>query len=141
MILRTPFRWAKHWTLGGLVIGILMMLTKTPPYAESGGSAGDILDYAAWIPVAGVVGLLAGLVIGFVYAGLMALTRTRRQPYEARPSAFARLMPRVLCAAVAGFVVTAPLLGPAGALIFAGFAVCTALIMTVRDAGRAATRQ
>ena len=41
MILRTPFRWAKHWTLGGLVIGILMMLTKTPPYAESGGSAGE----------------------------------------------------------------------------------------------------
>ena len=141
MILRTPFRWAKHWTLGGLAIGILMMLTKTPPYAESGGSAGDILDYAAWIPVAGVVGLLAGLVIGFVYAGLMALTRTRRQPYEARPSGFARLMPRVLCAAVAGFVVTVPLLGPSGALIFAGFAVCTALVMTVRDAGRAAKRQ
>ena len=132
-ILHVTVRWAKAWGIGGLVIGILMMLGKTAPFAESGGHPGSVWSYSGWVPAALVFGAVAGLAIGFVYAGLLALTENWRTPYESRPSGVSRYLPKVLCGAAAGMIVTVPPLGSRGALVFAALAAGSAWAMAVAD--------
>jgi hypothetical protein len=50
-----------------LVLGVLLMLDKTPPFAESGGRPGSVLSYFFWVPTLGIGGAAAGLGIGVVY--------------------------------------------------------------------------
>jgi hypothetical protein len=132
-ILQVTLRWVKAWGIGGLVIGILMMLGKTAPFAESGGRPGSIWSYSGWVPAATIFGAVAGLAIGFVYGVLLALTETWRQPYESQPSGAGRYIPRVLCGAAAGMIVTVPPLGSRGALIFAALAAASVLAMAALD--------
>jgi hypothetical protein len=132
-ILRITVRWMKAWGIGGLVVGILMMLGKTAPFAESGSHSGSVWSYGAWVPAATVFGAAGGLAIGFVYGVLLTLTENWRRPYESQPSAAGRYIPRVLCGAVAGMILTVPPLGSRGALLFAALAGGTACAMTALD--------
>jgi hypothetical protein len=132
-IFRITLRWLTAWGIGGLVVGILMMLGKTAPFAESGGHSGSVWSYSAWVPAAAVFGVVAGLAIGFVYGCLLALTENWRRPYESQPSGAGRYIPRVLCGAAAGMIVTVPPFGSRGALIFAALAAGSALAMVALD--------
>ena len=114
--LGTVLRWTGGWACLGLVVGLLLMLGRTPPFAESGRKPDDVGFYSFWIPVAGVGGAVFGLALGAVFACLMAVSRRWRDEWEAGPDSVMRHVPRLLCGAAAGCIVGA-IGGPAGAVI------------------------
>ena len=76
---------------------------------------------------------MAGLAISFVYGGVLALTEDWRRSYESKLSGAGRYIPRVLCGAIAGLIVTVPPFGARGALIFAALAAGSAWAMAAAD--------
>jgi hypothetical protein len=64
---RIWWRWTRYWTLAALVLGVIPLLLKAEPMAESGGHSRDFQDYLFWLPVMGVVGLVAGAVTSTVF--------------------------------------------------------------------------
>jgi len=108
-----------------------MMLTRAPPFAESGHASGSVFGYAGWVPAGLVVGMLGGLAVGFAYALLAAISEGWRVPYESRSSPLAKFGPRTVCGAIAGLTVGL-LTGP-GAIGVAVAGAITALVLAVRD--------
>jgi len=125
-VFRVALRWAAAWAAVGLVLGILLMLGKAPPFAESGAKPDSILGYIFWVPALGGGAAAAGLGIGLIFTGLMALTTGWRESLEDTPGAMAQLGPDVACGAVAGLTAGLLVGGFTGALFFgtlgAGFA-------------------
>jgi hypothetical protein len=115
---RVALRWAAAWGVVGLVLGTLLMLGKAPPFAESGVHSDNILSYSFWVPTLGVGAAGAGLAIGLVFAGLMALTSEWRDSLEGT-DLMITLGPDVLCGLVAGLIPGFLVGGWAGALFFA----------------------
>jgi hypothetical protein len=69
-------RWTMNWTWAWLIVGVLAMLTRAAPFAESGGTPGDVWDYAGWVPISGLVGIVGGLVTSCAFAlAFLALER------------------------------------------------------------------
>ena len=69
-------RWTRNWTYAWLIVGVLAMLTRAAPFAESGGTPGDVWDYAGWVPISGLVGIVGGLVTSCAFAmAFVALER------------------------------------------------------------------
>ena len=103
-VFRVALRWAAAWAAVGFVLGILLMLGKAPPFAESGAKPDSILGYIFWVPALGGGAAAAGLGIGLIFTGLMALTTEWRESLEDTPGAMAQLGPDVACGAVAGLL-------------------------------------
>ena len=121
------------WALVGLVAGILLMLGKALPIAESGVKPDNLSFYAIWIPVMGGGASAFGFILGLVFASCMALTERWRASVEARPSVVARYGPRMLCGAIAGGIIGLPLTHDANALIFVGLGLCSAAVSSVMN--------
>jgi hypothetical protein len=125
-VVRVALRWAAAWAGVGLVLGILLMLGKAPPFAESGARPDSVFGYIFWVPALGGGAAAAGLGVGLLFAGLMALTAEFRESLEDTPGAMTKLGPDVACGAVAGLVAGLLVGGLTGALFFgalgAGFA-------------------
>jgi len=132
-VFRVALLWAAAWAAVGLVLGILLMLGKAPPFAESGAKPDSILGYIFWVPALGGGAAAAGLGIGLIFTGLMALTTEWRESLEDTPGMMARLGPDVLCGAVAGLIAGLLVGGSTGAFFFATLGVCSAAIMKWRS--------
>jgi hypothetical protein len=100
-ILWLALRWGGGWALAGLVVGILLMLGRAAPFAESGSNSASISTYAIWVP--GTTGVAAGFgfVLGLVFASLMALTEW----FGGGPVSATRFTPNLLCGAAAGALI------------------------------------
>ena len=127
-ILRVTLRWSIAWTILGTIAGVLMMLGRVPPIAESGAKPSELSFYAFWIPILGVAAGAFGFALGLVFSTLMALSAKWRTSVEARPDIFGRYGPRVLCGAAAGGLVALPLFHDANALFFAGLGFLSATV-------------
>jgi hypothetical protein len=56
------WRWTRNWTIAWLIVGVLLMLSRAAPFAESGDSfSGPLMSYVFWVPLGGLVGVLGGL--------------------------------------------------------------------------------
>ena len=62
--LATIARWTLRFTAFGTAFGVLLMLTKTPIMAESGGKPDDVLKYSFWVPMTAVFGSVLGAGFG-----------------------------------------------------------------------------
>jgi hypothetical protein len=125
-ILMVALRWAGGWALIGLIVGVLLMLDRTPPFAESGGRSGSILSYAVWVPATGGLAAALGFLLGLVFAILMGVTEGWRSSLAPGPGIVERFGPSVLCGAAAGAIVG----------LFTG-QLGVALVLTVLGAGSA----
>jgi hypothetical protein len=74
-IAMTTLRWTAGWALVGILVGIGMMVGRVELIAEPGSSSGNIFDFSFWILFCWGGGSVLGLVMGFVFASLMALSQ------------------------------------------------------------------
>jgi MFS family permease len=123
-------RWAVTWAIGGLVIGVLSMLRDTLPFIEP--SARPDGGVAFWVPVMIGAAAAAGLGIGVIYTGLVAVTTDWRDSLQG-DNWKTRLGPYVLCGAVAGLIAGFLAGGFTGALFFAVLGGGTAAALTWLD--------
>ena len=121
---RLARQWAATWAVLGLVLGTLLMIGKAPAFGESGAHSDNMLAYIFWIPTLGGGAAGAGLGIGLVYAGLMALTTDWRDSLEG-DTAMVRFGPDVVCGAIAGLIPGLVVGGPSGGLFFATLGAAT----------------
>src|SRR5215475_1993630 len=129
-ILRVTARWSVAWTILGTIAGILMMLARVPPIAESGAKPSELWFYAFWIPIFAVAAGVFGFAMGLLFSVLMALTARWRTPLEAKPSLLGRYGPRILCGTSAGTLLGLLLIGVdyREIFLFAGFGLCSAVV-------------
>jgi hypothetical protein len=120
-------RWAVAWAIVGLVVSVSSLLWKTFYFTEASAGLDDGIAYSvpAMIAAAGV----AGLALGLIYTGLLALSADWRDSLEGDDWKTS-LGPYVLCGAAAGLIPGFLVGGLAGALFFAVLAGCTALALT-----------
>ena len=122
-------RWAVAWAIVGLVVGILSLVRQTLPFMEARPDDGGI---ALWVPVMIGAAAAAGLGIGLIYTGLLAVSAEWRDSLEGEDWK-TRLGPYVLCGAVAGLIAGLLVGGLTGALFFAVLGGCTAGALTWLD--------
>jgi hypothetical protein len=129
-ILRVTLRWSIAWTILGTIAGILMMLAKVPPIAESGAKPTELWFYAFWIPIFAAAAGVVGFAMGLLFSLLMALTASWRTPLEARTGVLGKYGPRILCGTGAGTLLGLLLLGVDhyAIFLFAGFGLCSAVV-------------
>jgi hypothetical protein len=120
-------RWAVAWAIVGLVVSVSSLLWKTFYFTEASAGLDDGIAYSvpAMIAAAGV----AGLALGLIYTGLLAVSADWRDSLEGDDWK-TRLGPYVLCGGAAGLIPGFLVGGLAGALFFAMLAGCTALALT-----------
>ncbi len=129
-VLRVTLRWSLAWTILGAIAGILMMLGKVPPIAESGRKPDDLWFYAFWIPIFAVAAGVLGFALGLLFSVLMALTSNWRTSLEAKPDLLSRFGPRILCGTAAGTLLGLLLIGVDyhEVFLFAGLGLCSAVV-------------
>ena len=103
--------WTWRWTVAGAAIGFLLMVSRTAPFAESGGRSAYWSAYAAWIPVTSLLFFLTGLATGAAFA--MVTATVARSDSLASLGSGQRAM---LCGALAGAIVGLPTLFSPGML-------------------------
>jgi MFS family permease len=123
-------RWAVAWAIVGLVAGVLSLVRKTLFFTEA--SAGPDGGTAFWLPVMIGASAAAGLGIGSIYTGLLAVSADWRDSLEGDDWK-TRLGPYVLCGAAAGLIAGFLVGGFTGALFFAVLGACTAGALTWID--------
>ena len=79
----TAVRWTIGWTTLGFLLGVLLMLSKAPPIAESGRKPSDMAFYSFWVPVTSIAGAVVGFCLGTAFAVLMIVGERWRAPIEA----------------------------------------------------------
>jgi MFS family permease len=117
-------RWAVAWAIVGLVVSVLSLL-RNIYFAESSGLDGGI---AYSVPAMIAAAAVAGLVLGLIYTGFLALTADWRDSLEGDDWK-TRLIPYALCGAAAGLIPGFLVGGFTGALFFAVLGGCTALAL------------
>jgi hypothetical protein len=101
-IAMTTLRWTAAWALVGLLLGVGLMLAKVELIAESGAKPGNMSAFSFWVLLCWGVGSIFGLLIGFVFACLMAVG----QKLEiGGASGAADWGVRLVCGAIAGALV------------------------------------
>src|SRR5258707_1790864 len=129
----TAVRWTIGWTTLGFLLGVLLMLSKAPPIAESGRKPSDMAFYSFWVPVTSIAGAVVGFCLGTAFAVLMIVGERWRAPIEARTESPMRHVPRLVCGAAAGCVLALPF-GPGGMFSFAILGVASAASEAVPSA-------
>src|SRR5262245_523813 len=142
-VLGVTLRWSIAWTMLGTIAGILMMLARVPPIAESGAKPDDLWFYAFWIPIIAVATGVLGLAMGLVFSVLMALSSSWRSPFEAKPNVLSRYGPRILCGTAAGTLLGLLLIGVDyhEILLFAALGLCSAVVSSFMHARAVKGRQ
>ena len=129
---QVALQWVSAWAVTGLAAGILLMLLKALPFAESGVKPSDG-GFALWIPGMALAGAAAGLGVGLLYALLMTITEEWRNGLEGDTLGI-RLGPQVACGALAGLVAGLLAGGLGGAVFFALLGAGTAAALNWRAA-------
>jgi hypothetical protein len=120
-------RWAVTWAIGGLVVGVVSLVRQTLPFMEP--SAKPDGGIAFWVPIMIGAAAAAGLGVGVIYTGLLALSAGWRDSLEGDDWKI-RFGPYVLCGAAAGLMAGFLVGGFTGALFFAVLGGCTAGALT-----------
>jgi hypothetical protein len=123
-------RWAVAWAIVGLVVGVLSLARNALPFIEP--SANPDGGIAFWVPVMIGAAAAAGLGIGLIYTGLLAVSANWRDSLEGDDWK-TRLGPYVLCGAAAGLVAGFLVGGLTGGFFFAVLGGCTAAALTWLD--------
>ncbi len=120
-------RWAVAWAIVGLVVSVLSLVRKTLPHTEASASPDGGIAFS--VPVMIGAAAAAGLALGLIYSGLLAVSADWRNSLEGDDWK-TRLGPYVLCGAAAGLVAGFLVGGFTGALFFAVLGGCTAGALT-----------
>lgn len=120
-------RWAVAWAIVGLVVSVLSLVRKTLFYTEGSGSPDGGIAFS--IPVMIGAAAAAGLALGLIYTGLLAVSADWRDSLQADDWK-TRLGPYVVCGAAAGLMAGFLVGGFTGALFFAVLGGCTAGALT-----------
>ncbi len=120
-------RWSVAWAIVGLVVGVLSLVRQALPFTEA--SARPDGGTAFWVPVMIGAAAAAGLGMGLIYTGLLAVSADWRDSLEGDDWK-TRLAPYVLCGAAAGLIAGFLVGGFSGALFFAVPGGCTAGALT-----------
>jgi len=128
-------KWCAAWAVIGCILGLLLMLGKAEPLAESGAKPSSIFAYVFWVPALAGGAAAAGLAIGLIFAGLMAITTDWRDSFEDTPGLAAQLGPDILCGAVAGLIPGLLVGGLSAGLFFAVLSATSAGLMKWREGG------
>ncbi len=118
-------RWGVAWAIVGLVVSV-SGLVRTTYFTEAAGLDGGI---AYSVPAMIGAAAAAGLALGLIYTGLLAVSAGWRDSLEGDDWK-TRLGPYVLCGATAGLIAGFLVGGFTGALFFAVLGGCTALALT-----------
>jgi hypothetical protein len=116
-------RWAVAWAIVGLVVSVSFLVRKNLFYPE--GSAGQDGGIAFSVPVTIMAAAAAGLALGLIYTGLLALSADWRDSLEGDDWK-TRLVPPMLFGAAAGLIPGFLVGGFTGALFFGVLGGCTA---------------
>ena len=118
--LKVALRWAATWAGIGVVLGVMFMLGKAPPFGQSATvpASDNMLDYAFWVPMLGGAAAAAGLGVGILFAVLMIVTADWRDSLEGE-GLMIRMGPDMMCGAAAGLIAGLLVGGITGALFFA----------------------
>jgi hypothetical protein len=119
-------RWAVAWAIVALVVSVFSLLRKIY-FAESSDSVDGGIAYS--VPVMIGAAAAAGLALGLIYTGLLAVSADWRDSLEGDDWK-TRLGPYVLCGAAAGLIPGFLVGGFTGAVFFAVLAGCTAVALT-----------
>jgi hypothetical protein len=132
-ILRLILRWTAGWTLVGVIGGVVMMIAKVPPIAESGAKPADLSFYAFWIPILGVAAGVFGCGLGLLFSILMALLKKWRSRVESRSDIAGKYGPRLLCGTLAGALVGLIFIGQdyQEIFFFAGLGFCSSVVSCI----------
>ena len=120
-------RWAVAWAIVGLVVSVLSLVRKTFYFTEASAGLDGGIAYS--VPVMIGAAAAAGLALGLIYTGLLAVSADWRDSLESEDWK-TRLAPFGLCGAVAGLIPGFLVGGFTGALFFAVVGGCTALALT-----------
>jgi hypothetical protein len=118
-------RWSVAWAIVGLVVSV-SWLVRTTYFTEAAGLDGGI---AYSVPAMIGAAAAAGLALGLIYTGLLAVSADWRDSLEGDDWK-TRLGPYVLCGAAAGLIPGFLVGGFTGAVFFAVLAGCTAVALT-----------
>ena len=130
-ILRTAVRWAAVWAVVGLASGIALMFGKAEFMAESGAKPLGMGEHAFWIPVMLGVTSVFGLVLGLIYACLMAAVQARWIPAQANAGPLATYGPQLLCGTIAGGAIGLMLVRDSTVLTFAALGLMSAVVSCI----------
>ena len=119
-------RWAVAWAIVALVVSVSSLVRKTY-FTEAISSLDGGIAYS--VPVMIGAAAAAGLVLGLIYTGLLAVSADWRDSLEGDDWK-TRLIPYALCGAAAGLIPGFLVGGLAGAMFFAVLGGCTALALT-----------
>lgn len=120
-------RWAVAWASVGLVVSVFSLVRKTFFFEEAIASLDGGIAYS--VPAMIGAAAVAGLALGLIYTGLLAVSADWRDSLEGDDWK-TRLGPYGLCGAAAGLIPGFLVGGFTGALFFAVLAGCTALALT-----------
>jgi len=120
------------WGLLGLLLGILLMLMKTPPIAESGRKPDDVFFYSFWVPMGSIAGAVFGAALGFLFSCLMEWNRARLGEGAMSDDISRKFLPRLVCGGIAGGILGVGL-GSSEATFFLLLVVgvCSGVVSTV----------
>ena len=121
------FRWAVAWAIVGLVVSVLSLVRKTLFYTEASGSPDGGIAFS--VPIMIGAAAAAGLALGLIYTGLVAMSADWRDSLQGDDWK-TRLGPYVVCGAAAGLIAGFLVGGFTGALFFAVLGGCTAGALT-----------
>jgi hypothetical protein len=131
-------RWAVAWAIVGLVVSVFSLVRMTFYFTESSASQEGGIAYS--VPATIAAAAMAGLALGLIYTGLLAVSAGWRDSLEDHDWK-TRLIPYALCGAAAGLIPGFLVGGSTGALFFAVLAGCTALALTTIETRMGAHRQ
>jgi MFS family permease len=120
-------RWAVTWAIVGLMVSVFSLVRMTFYFTESSVSLDDGIAYS--VPAMIAAAAVAGLALGLIYTGLLAISADWRDSLESNDWK-TRLISYVLCGAAAGLIPGFLVGGFTGALFFAVLGGCTALSLT-----------
>ena len=119
-------RWAVAWSVVGLVVSVLSLIREAYFTEASAGLDGGIA-YSVPVMIGAAAG--AGLALGLIYTGLLAVSADWRDSLEGDDWK-TRLVPYVLCGGAAGLIPGFLVGGFTGAVFFAVLGSSTALALT-----------
>jgi len=126
-IASTTLGWGCAWAVIGLLAGVLMMFVRVPVIAEP-GARGDVRFYAFWIPLSLSVASVFGVLLGLIYACLMAAIDLWWPRGAKKPELMALYRQRLLCGAIAGGSIGWPLMQDWNAMWVVGLGMASALV-------------
>ena len=123
----TTLRWTAAWAAIGLLLGGAMVLGRVPPIAEPGAPSGFGF-YLFWLPVCLGAASVLGLLLGLIYACLMAAVELWEGPGGTKKGFMSTYGRRLLCGAFAGGLIGFPAMHDVSTMWVVGLGVASAAV-------------